>query len=469
MTLHGALWCAALALLVAQPAAVMVLDGVSPMGFNSFDSYPNTALNDTSVPVLASAMAQQLLPAGYDYFVIDGGWTTSEVTLGNGTTEKKQNLDQYGRPVAAPERYADMKKLANTIHALGLKFGLWTIRGAHVDAVAQRLPIKGTKYTIDQIIDQHSKSGAGMNATPGTGGANMSCLWAAEWLGVNTSHPAAQAYYDSRVELLESYGVDLIKADCMMCQPCYTKEIEMFSAAVKKVKRPLVLSYSPGGGNSAENGSWVAGGQLATMYRIVTDFHGGWSPLQQNIFAAGNFTMAAAGNLFGLNATFGDLDMLPMREDWWTGGEGSPKYDLGQTIASLYMMARAPLMHAGRLPVDATTLNFLTNKRALALHKAAFKRDVRYAGNCTCVLDHHHYNPALIVPGTCKIPAGSGGPPCVVSWSAGTAHHMQINMGENETSVQVHSGAVDIWTGRQMAATEALRPHASLLYSTPSF
>jgi len=40
---------------------------------------------------------------------------------------------------------------------------------------------------------------------------------------------------------------------------------------------------------------------------------------------------------------------------------------------------------------------------------------------------------------------------------------------ENETSVQVHSGAVDIWTGRQMAATEALRPHASLLYSTPSF
>ena len=28
-----------------------------------------------------------------------------------------------------------------------------------------------------------------------------SCLWAGEWLGVNASHPAAQAYYDSRVEL----------------------------------------------------------------------------------------------------------------------------------------------------------------------------------------------------------------------------------------------------------------------------
>ena len=47
-----------------------------------------------------------------------------------------------------------------------------------------------------------------------------SCLWAGEWLGVNASHPAAQAYYDSRVELLAELGVDLIKADCMMCQPC---------------------------------------------------------------------------------------------------------------------------------------------------------------------------------------------------------------------------------------------------------
>ena len=36
------------------------------------------------------------------------------------------------------------------------------------------------------------------------GGKNGSCLWASEWLGVNKSHPAAQAYYDSRIELLAS-------------------------------------------------------------------------------------------------------------------------------------------------------------------------------------------------------------------------------------------------------------------------
>jgi hypothetical protein len=506
---------AALALAAALrllAASEIVLDGVSPKGFNTFDSYPvslgtprstpprppprwlsapasspspppvqsqMTALNDSSVASLADALAAQLLPSGYEYLVIDGGWTSSKLAHANGTTYLKENLDAYGRPVAAPERYADMKALADRVHAKGLKLGLWTIRGAHKDAVARKLPIKGTRYTIDQIIDTHSKPGAGMNAPPGTGGANMSCLWAAEWLGVNASHPAAQAYYDSRVELLASYSVDLIKADCMMCQPCYTKEIEMFSSAVRKVERPIALSYSPGGGNSPQNGSWVAAGQLATMYRIVTDFHGGWEAFQQNLFAAGNFTMhdpAAGGSLFGLNGTFGDLDMLPLSASWWAGGIGSAKYDLGQTIASVYMITKAPLMHAGRLPTDAITLSFLTNKAALALHeKGTDVQVIGYEGNCTCVLDHHHYNPSLIVPGTCKIPQGSGGPPCVVTWSAEisggldvpTAVGMKVNMGENETVVRLPPRAVDVWTGRNLSTEVGLRPHASLLYSLP--
>ena len=192
-------------------------------------------------------------------------------------------------------------------------------------------------------------------------------------------------------------------------------------------------------------------------------------PLQQNIFAAGNFTMAKAGNLFGLNGTFGDLDMLPMSASWWADGPDSEKFDLGQTIASLYMMARAPLMHAGRLPADPTTLGFLTNEKALDLHANATRVRVgAYEGNCSCVLDHHHYNPSLIVPGTCTIPAGSGGPPCVATWSAelrGERVGMKINMGENATTVAGLAGATDVWTGRALGATEELRPHASLLFS----
>ena len=45
----------------------------------------------------------------------------------------------------------------------------------------------------------------------------------------------------------------------------------------------------------------VYSARLATMYRMVTDFHGGWRPLQNNIFAIGNFS--AAGPSFAYSLT----------------------------------------------------------------------------------------------------------------------------------------------------------------------
>ena len=79
-----------------------------------------------------------------------------------------------GRIRGDPGRFPNgIKYVADKLHAQGLKLGLWTIRGAHVEAARRRLPIKGTNYTLDEIIDPHSKPGAGMNAPPGAGGANM--------------------------------------------------------------------------------------------------------------------------------------------------------------------------------------------------------------------------------------------------------------------------------------------------------
>ena len=98
--------------------------------------------------------------------------------------------------------------------------------------------------------------------------------------------------------------------------------MQAFSGAVRKHPRELVLSYSPGGGNNVRGGQWVAGQAtdpgnpakvmgpsllpLGTMYRIVTDFHGGWygwGGLQQSIMFQGNFSEAG---LNGANNTWPD-------------------------------------------------------------------------------------------------------------------------------------------------------------------
>lgn len=175
---HSPRALAATLLLAAAARATLVLTSEPPAGFNTFMSYEPQALNATSLPALAALFAASpLAAAGFTDFVVDGGW--SDTILANGTAV--QNLDGFGRPVPAPDRFPDgLKGIAIGVRALGLKFGLWHIRGIHVDAAARKLPVKGMpQYTLDMLVDAESTGG----------GPNGSCLWAPEWLGVNASLP----------------------------------------------------------------------------------------------------------------------------------------------------------------------------------------------------------------------------------------------------------------------------------------
>jgi hypothetical protein len=454
--------------------ATLVLAPTPPAGFNSFMRYQPGDLNSTSLPALAATFAAgPLAAAGFTDFVVDGGWASSP----NGSAWV-QNLDAWGRPVAAPERFPDgLKGIAAGVRALGLKFGLWHIRGIHVSAAARRLPVKGMEqYTLDELVDSQ-KTG---------GGNNGSCLWAPEWLGVNASHPAAQAYYDSIVEqLVENLGADIIKGDCFFCRPCYSSEMELLANAVRARPEPITLYLSPGGGALVEDGAWAAANEVATFYRTITDFDEGdwydWGGLQQAIFIAGNFTQAA---LHGANSTWPDLDMLPLDANWWAQGDPVERRDRGQTIATLWAIGRYPLTSAGLQPLDALTLSYLTNARALALNRRAevVPTTVSYAGNCTCTGGD----------GSCTIPHGPGdhpAEPCVATWVAAvgapgawTAFAL-LNMGEDPAATATGFAALglpatsanvyrveDLWTGEALGdyfgdeeIQVALRPHASAL------
>jgi hypothetical protein len=263
---------------------------------------------------------------------------------------------------------------------------------------------------------------------------------------------------------------------------------------VQRSARDILLSYSPGGGNMVDDGRWVAGqrgapeggpgvlgetdGPLAAMYRIVTDFHGGWygwGGLQESLFILGNFSSVQGGGLAGANNTHPDPDMLPMRADWW--GRSQEQDDRGQTIATAWVASGAPLVHAGELPVDATTLRYLTNGMALRVHAAGANRSVRYQGNCSCEGG----------PASCAIPRGAFPPrPCVATWSVPLANSPDvaaalINLGENFTRVRTRIDALvpaataaievtDVWTSKAVGPFPpsnwfevSLRPHESVL------
>ena len=462
--------------LAACASATLVLSPSPPRGFNTFDTYGYAWLNASGVEALLRALAASpLAPAGYD--LITGGFSGwSQSPLANGSAV--QHLDAWGRPTPAPERFppGSMAAAAAVAKSLGIKFGLWIIRGVHATAVAQRLPVKGAPgVTADMIVDQAATGG----------GANGSCLWDAEWLGVNGSHPAAAAWYASQVENLVELGAEVIEADCMMCEPCYWAEMALMSSAVRARPEPLTLYFSPGGGNQPADSARVAAEQLGTFYRTLTDFHGewyNWGGVQQAAFIAGNFT---AARLHGANATWPDLDMIPLGPGWWNSSV--EQNDRGQLIATLWMVGRYPLFAAGALPMDETSLAYYTNPLALALNQraeapaAAAPTRVWYEGNCTCTGG----------AGSCTIPHGPRdhpAQPCLQKWAAavspdGWTACAVLNIGEDAAATATSFAELglpaaasdtyrvrDVWSGDVLGvfAGDAtipthLRPHAATL------
>jgi hypothetical protein len=103
----SALQLAALLLLLLAAAplrsgAEMSL-GRSPMGWEDFDSHTNAGYNESYARKVAAIQSTQLLPSGYDTFII-GGWSMGGQVLPNGTVPHYVNtsrqytlLDEYGR------------------------------------------------------------------------------------------------------------------------------------------------------------------------------------------------------------------------------------------------------------------------------------------------------------------------------------------------------------------------------------
>jgi hypothetical protein len=168
-----------------------------------------------------------LAAAGYQYVNIDDGWYQCPGSQG-------PNVDGYGRWVVNTANYPDVGSengiaaLAAYVHSLGLKFGIYETAGISSQAVAENTPILGTTYTADDIATTTSQN-------------NYNCGGMVE---INYSAPGAQAYVDSIVDELASWGVDYIKLDGITNSN--GPDIEAWQAAIQQSGRPMVLNTTQG-------------------------------------------------------------------------------------------------------------------------------------------------------------------------------------------------------------------------------
>ena len=301
--------------------------------------------------------------------------------------------DAYGLPIPDATLFpstangAGFKPLSDVLKSKGLRLGLWQIKGISTDMVAARGPIKDSPYTADQAASLDHK-----------------CSWDTTHLGVQ-DNAAGRAYYRSVAAVYASWGVSFVKIDCMVGDGYHGRSVNgaagegsaewlglsaddftAFSAAALPLG--IQLSVSPGWSMNVKNATYLSqlNASAYIQYRISQDMGDLW------LDSAGPHFFYPTGvkgkldlfplysHLIGVGGTFPDGDMLPLGVVVHLGTDLSPSptrlTPAEQKFAvTLWVVARAPLILGGRLPLepsDEVTLPLLTNEEVLAVHNASY-------------------------------------------------------------------------------------------------
>ncbi|MEM8765350.1 MAG: glycoside hydrolase family 27 protein [Bacteroidota bacterium] len=332
-----------------------------PMGWNSYDSY-GAAVLEHEVKGNADVMAALLKKHGWEYVVVDYCWSYPVISALNNPPQDEDfepslPMDEYGRLLPAVVKFpsaADgkgFKPLADYVHGLGLKFGIHVMRGIPREAVAKKLPIKGTRYTADQIADKTS-----------------TCGWLNQMYGVDMGKPGAQEYYNSLWELYASWDVDYVKVDDIL-SPFWEDEIIAVNKAISNSGRPMVLSLSHGSETPIEKADFLK--ENSHLWRISADFWDVWEDIE------GMFELTHKWEKHIGPGHWPDADMIPFGRLSRRGPKGPEREsrfttDEKYTLMTLWNIARSPLMYGGDLMQLRTyDLPFLTNDEVLMVGRSS--------------------------------------------------------------------------------------------------
>ncbi|MBR0037745.1 MAG: NPCBM/NEW2 domain-containing protein [Bacteroidales bacterium] len=339
-----------------------------PMGWNSWDCYYSSVTEKEVMQNARYLVENDLVRHGWEYVVIDIRWYCNHPSLGGGNYNQKGTqdyvLDQSGRYLPSPTRFPScmqdgqnigFKALADSIHKMGLKFGIHIMRGVPKSVVGSSYTLKGSESTPwSQVYN----------------GTTSPCTWLKDNLLVQNNE-AGQLYYNSIMDLYAEWGVDFLKIDDLS-RPFYTDEIHMIRKAIDQTGRPIVLSLSPGKTQYQYAQECL---DNANMWRMMDDLWDNWSAVDAVFNEAHEWSQyARLGN-------YADCDMLPLGQIAMTIADaGYTNADKGRwtnlsqneqlTMMSLWGICHSPLFFGGEMTKnDAFTLSLLNNEEYHRMHK----------------------------------------------------------------------------------------------------
>ena len=324
-----------------------------PMGWSEWDSYGLTITEGdfrANAEVLAS-----LRQYGWQYAMLDAGWYEDDPANAQRGGRHYQ-MDDNGRLIPAMNRFPSaaagegFRRLADWLHARGLKFGIHVMLGIPRQAVERDDFLAGSTFRASEAAD-----------------ATQTCPWDSEFYAVKDD-AAGQAWYDSIAKQYAGWGVDLIKLGCVSDRPFRSSEIRQISEAIRATRRPIVLSLSPGP-PPQEYASFV--GKYAQMWRASVEHWDVWAtPKSKSGFPIGlrdEFDLLAKWAPFVQYGNWVDPDALPNgwlgpHPAWGQARSSQLTHEEQRSEFTLWAFARAPLIEGANLTrLDPFTRELMTD------------------------------------------------------------------------------------------------------------
>lgn len=339
-----------------------------PMGWNSWDCYYSSVTEKEVMQNAHYIVDNDLLKHGWEYIVVDIRWYCNHPSLGGGNYNQRGTqdyvLDPYGRYLPSPTRFPScmvdgvnqgFKALADSLHRMGLKFGIHLMRGVPKSVVSGGYKLKGSEATPWRQVYN---------------GTTSPCTWLKDNLLVQNNE-FGQLYYNSIMDLYASWGVDFLKIDDLS-RPFYTDELRMIRRAIDQTGRPMVLSISPGKTQYSYAQQCL---ENANMWRMMDDLWDNWSSVDAV------FNEADVWSQYSRPGNFADCDMLPLgqiamtiADPGYTGAQAGRWTQLTQneqrSMMTLWGICHSPLFFGGEMTKnDAFTLSLLNNDEYHQMHK----------------------------------------------------------------------------------------------------
>jgi hypothetical protein len=263
---------------LAPPAAARdrSLARTPPMGWNSWYAYRCQPTQELILQNARALVDSGMAAAGYEYVNVDGCWQAVE-------------RDSKGNLQADPETFPDgMAALGRRVHAMGLKFGLYTSAGENI------------------------------------------CL-----------HPHDGSYrnYKRDFRTFARWKVDYVKVD--WCSPHPSQHLRSayrrIARAAKASGRRMIVTVSTPGISEP----WDWGRPYGNSWRIAPDLNGTWDDLLRVL------DVAAPIWRYGGPSGWNDADMLQVGNGMLTAEEARSHFSLWAIIASPLLAGnRLPEMDA---------------------------------------------------------------------------------------------------------------------------